>query len=81
MAGVDNYCKLVMRSFHATPATCVLRAMPGAHNSAQRWPDVDDVRTGTIYGPGQFHQQEYLTGTMAAGGGSNTYSRGRVVNP
>jgi len=30
------------------------------------------VRTGTIYGPGQFEQQEYLTGTLSPGGGGGT---------
>jgi hypothetical protein len=65
-----NYCKLIVRTFHATPSTVVLREMPGVHNSHQRFPVVADVRTGTIYGPGQFEQQAYLTGTMVAGGGS-----------
>lgn len=68
-----NYCKNVLRTFHATPSTVVLRPMPSSHNSQQRFPDVDDVRVGTIYGPGQFEQQEYLTGTMVAGGGSAAY--------
>lgn len=67
-----NFSKLVLRTFHATPSTCVLRPMPSPHNSQMRFPDVDDVRTGTIYGPGQFHQQEYLTGTMSAGAGGGT---------
>ena len=69
MAGVDNFCKLIVRPFHATPATCVVRAMPSGHNSTNRWPVVADVRTGTVFGEGQFHQQEYLTGTMSAGAG------------
>lgn len=72
MAREDNYCKLVLRPFHGTPSTVVLRPMPSSHNSQQRFPDVDDVRSGTIYGPGQFHQQEYLIGTMSAGGGGGT---------
>lgn len=71
-----NYCKLIARTFHATASTVVLRPMPGIHNSRQRFPDVDDVRTGTIYGPGQFEQTEYLTGTMsptAGGGGGGVF--------
>ena len=64
-----NFSKLTIRAFHATPSTVVIREMPGPHHSHHRFPDVDDVRTGTIYGPGQFERQEYLTGTMSAGGG------------
>lgn len=67
-----NYCKVVLRAFHATPKTVVLRAMPSIHNSQQRFPDVDDVRAGTVYGPGQYEQQEYLTGTLSPGGGGGT---------
>lgn len=68
-----NYCKLIVRTFHATPSTVVLREMPGIHHSHQRFPDIDDVRVGTIYGPGQYEQQGYLTGTMVGGGGSAVY--------
>lgn len=39
-------------------------------------PVVGDVKSGVVYG----HQGTELTGTYVAGGGSNTYSRGRVVN-
>ena len=67
-----NYCKVVLRAFHATPKTVVLRTMPSIHSSQQRFPDVDDVRTGTVYGPGQYEQQEYLTGTLSPGGGGGT---------
>jgi hypothetical protein len=67
-----NYCKVILRPFHATPKTVVLRTMPSIYNSMQRFPDVDDVRTGTIYGAGQFEQQEYLTGTLSPGGGGGT---------
>lgn len=67
-----NFSKLVMRAFHATPKTVVLRPAPSPHNSQMRFPDVDDVRTGTVYGPGQFHQAEYLTGTLSPGGGGGT---------
>lgn len=67
-----NFSKIVLRTTHATPKTIVLREPPSIHNSHQRFPDVDDVRTGTIYGPGQFEQQEYLTGTLSPGGGGGT---------
>jgi len=67
-----NYCKLIVRPFHAAPSTVVLREMPGVHNSQQRFPNVADVRSGTVYGPGQYEQQDYLTGTMSAGGGGGT---------
>ena len=72
MALESNYSKLVVRSLHATPSTVVVRPSPSSHNSQQRYPDVDDVRTGTVYGPGQPYQAEYLTGTMSAGGGGGT---------
>lgn len=68
-----NYCKIVLRTFHATPTTVVMRSAPGIHNSQQRFPNVADVRSGTIYGPGQFEQQDYLTGTMVSGGGSAAF--------
>lgn len=68
-----NYGKVILRAFHATPKTIVLREMPGIHNSQQRFPNVADVRVGTVYGPGQYEQQGYLTGTMVAGGGSAAY--------
>ncbi len=69
-----NFSKIMLRTTHATPSTVVLRAAFGPHHSHHRFPDVDDVRTGTVYGPGQFEQQEYLTGTMTpttGGGGGN----------
>ena len=68
-----NYGKVILRAFHETPKTIVLREMPGIHNSQQRFPNVADVRVGTVYGPGQYEQQGYLTGTMVAGGGSAAY--------
>ena len=67
-----NFCKVILRPFHATPKNVILRTMPSSHNSQQRFPDIDDVRAGTVYGPGQFEQQEYLTGTMSASGGGGT---------
>ncbi len=68
-----NYSKIVLRTFHGTPRTVVLREMPGIHHSHQRFPNAADVRSGTVYGPGQFEQQGYLTGTLVAGGGSAVY--------
>lgn len=77
---VPNFCKVVLRTTHATPSTVVLRACPSPYHSHHRFPDVDDVRTGTVYGPGQFEQQDYLTGTMSAGVGGSGMSRARVTN-
>lgn len=71
-----NYCKMVLRTFHASPATVVLRELLGVHNSQQRFPNVADVRSGTLYGPSVYDQVGYLTGTMVAGGGSAAF---RVV--
>lgn len=71
--GTPNFCKVILRTFHASPSTVVLREMPGVHHSHQRFPDVADVRSGTVYGPGQFEQQEYLTGAMVAGGGGTAF--------
>lgn len=68
-----NFSKVVLRPFHATPSKVVLRALPGCHHSHMRFPLPADVRTGTVFGPGQFEQQEYQTGTMVAGGGSAAY--------
>jgi hypothetical protein len=39
------------------------------------YPPINKVENAYIYGP----NEEY-TGTLVAGGGGNTYSRGRVVN-
>lgn len=69
MSGPDNYSRVILRSFHATPRTVVLRAMPSPHHSWNRWPVPADVRNGTTFGEGQFQQQEYLTGSMSAGAG------------
>ena len=69
-----NFSKVVLRTQHATPTTVVLRDTPTPHHSHHRFPDVDDVRTGIIYGPGQFEQRSYLTGTLVptVGGGGST---------
>jgi hypothetical protein len=69
---VENYSKLIVRTFHATPSTVVLRVMPSPQNSRNRYPEVGDVRVGTIYGASQFDQQEYITGTLSPGGGGAT---------
>ena len=72
MSAPDNYTKIVLRAFHATPKTVVLRAMPPPHHSWNRWPAAADVRSGTVFGEGQNTQQEYETGTMSAGAGGGT---------
>ncbi len=72
MPYIENYSKVITRAFHATPTTVVVRAMPNPQHSHNRYPAPADVRTGTIYGAGQYQQQEYLTGTMSAGGGGGT---------
>jgi hypothetical protein len=68
-----NYSKVKLKTFHASPSTIVLDTVPGIHNSQQRFPDFDDVRIGVIFGPGQFEQQLYETGTLVSGGGSASY--------
>lgn len=67
-----NYSRVVLRTFHGTPSTVVLRELPSPHNSTHRVPAPGDVRSGTVYGPAQLDQLEYRTGTMAAGGGGGT---------
>ena len=69
---VPNFSKLTMRTFHATPKTVILRELPSPHHSHHRFPSAADVRTGTVYGPVQFEQQGYLTGTLSPGGGGGT---------
>ena len=81
MAGVDNYSRIVLWAFHATPSTVVLRPMPSAHNSAHIVPAPAQVASCVTYGPAQPDQVEYRTGTASVGGGGSTYSRSRVVNP
>lgn len=73
-----NYCKVVLRTLHATPTTVVLRESSAPHHSHHRFPSAGDVRTGTIYGPGQYEQQGYLTGTMSGGGGGGTVAFGSI---
>jgi hypothetical protein len=61
--------------------------IPPANNNVKAWPSalatqggvlpiIGDVRLGIDYGPTGME----FEGTYAPGGGSNTYSRGRVVN-
>lgn len=69
MSAPDNYSKVILRSFAATPQNVILREMPSPHHSWNRWPAAADVRTGTIFGEGQNTQQSYETGTMSAGAG------------
>lgn len=69
-----NFCKVVLRATHATTTTVVLRESPSPHHSHHRFPAASDVRSGVVYGPGQFQQQSYLTGTYTAVGGSVAFS-------
>lgn len=69
MPYIENYSNVVTRAFHATPSTVVVRPMPNPQHSHNRYPAPSDVRTGIVYGAGQFQQQEYRTGTMSAGAG------------
>lgn len=70
---VPNFSKVTLRTMHATPSTVVLRELQSPHHSHHRFPNVADVRLGTIYGPGQFEQQGYLTGTVSGGSGGASY--------
>ena len=72
MSAPDNYTKIVLRPFDASPTMVVLRVMPSPHHSWNRWPVAADVRSGTTFGEGQSYQTEYETGTMTAGGGGGT---------
>ena len=74
MSAPDNYTKIVLRTFHASPTTVVLRVMPSPHHSWNRWPAAADVRSGTTFGEGQSYQTEYETGTMGGGGGTVVYT-------
>jgi hypothetical protein len=67
-----NFSKVVLRTLHATPRTIVLRETPTPYHSHHRFPVAADVRTGTVYGPGQFEQQSYQTGTLSPGGSGGT---------
>jgi hypothetical protein len=69
-----NYCKVVLRPTHGTPTTIVLRESPSPHHSHHRFPAAGDVRSGTVYGPGQFEQQSYLTGTYTGSVGGAAFS-------
>lgn len=64
---VQNFSKVVLRPFHATPKTVMLRTMPSPYHSHQRWPSAAQVQSGLVFGPGQFEQQEYETGTLTGG--------------
>ena len=72
MPYIENYSKVKVRAFHATPSWVVMRPMPSPQHSHNRYPEPADVRTGTVYGAGQFQQQEYVTGTLSPGGGGGT---------
>ena len=66
---VTNFSKVILRAFHATPATVVLRTMPSPYHSHQIWPTKAQVQSGVSFGPGQFEMKEYEAGTYAGGGG------------
>jgi hypothetical protein len=68
-----NYSKIKIKTFHASPNTIVLDTCESIHNSQQRFPNAADVKIGIIFGPGQFEQQLYETGTLVSGGGSASY--------
>jgi len=68
-----NYTRVVLRTLHASPSTVVLRDTEPVYHSHQRWPSAADVRSGTVFGPGQFEQQTYETGTLVSGGGSAVF--------
>lgn len=72
MPYIENFSPVTLRTLHATPSTVVLRPSPSPSHSHNRYPAIGDVRVGTIYGPGQFSQQEYSTGTLSPGGGGGT---------
>jgi hypothetical protein len=70
-----NFSKVVLRPLHATPKTVVLYDTPTPYHSHHRFPSAADVRVGIIYGPGQFEQQTYSTGTLSPGGGGGGGTR------
>lgn len=75
MSGPDNYSKIVLRTFHVTPTTIVLRPMPSPHHSHNLWPTVAQVQSGVVFGEGQNQQVEYETGTFSgSGGGTKIYT-------
>ena len=74
-----NFCKIVLRPTHATPTTVVLRECPGPHHSHHRFPAAADVRSGVVYGPGQYEQQEYLTGTYSGSSGGAVFPLGSAI--
>lgn len=69
---VPNFSQVVLRSGHATPSTVVLRVSPPPYHSHHRFPAASEVETGVVFGPGQFEQQDYQTGTFSGGGGGGT---------
>lgn len=72
---VPNFCQVVVQTLHATPSTIVLRESPPPYHSHHRFPTPAQVQTGVIFGPGQYEQQDYDTGTFS-GGGSGGGTRG-----
>ena len=64
-----NFAQVILRETHASPTTIVLRALPSPYHSHHLFPKESQVQTGVVFGPGQYEKQEYLTGTLALGGG------------
>jgi hypothetical protein len=73
---IDNYSGVVLRPFHASPTTVVIREMLSPQNSTNRYPAVADVRVGVVFGAGQYEQKQYLTGTLSPGGGGGQVGYG-----
>lgn len=72
MSSPDNYSKIVLRPFHASPTTIVLRVMPSPHHSWNQWPTAAQVQSGVVFGEGQNQATEYETGTFSGTGGGGT---------
>jgi len=77
---VPNFAQVVLLPLHVTPTTIVLRVSPPPYHSHHRFPETDQVQTGVIFGPGQFEQQDYVTGTFSGSGGSGGFV-GAPVHP
>lgn len=72
---IDSYSDIVLRPGDATPKDIVLRPCPSPRNPQNRYPDAADVKSGTVFGPGQLWWQEYETGTYVGGGGGGLSAR------
>mgnify|MGYP001582166954 CR=1 FL=1 len=77
---LDSYSDIVVRGSHATAANIIIRAAPSPRNPQNRYPTAAQVALNILFGPGQKQYQEYLTGTLVAGGGGLTADSGVTVN-